>query len=97
MALGGFGADRILTNDQLAERVARGEVRFFLLPAAMTADGQAGAPDGEPLNDNAGWVEEHCKVVPAELWQSTSTQSDDQGMVGMLGGQTLYDCGAAGR
>ncbi len=97
MSLGGFGADRILTNDQLADRVARGEVRFFLLPSAMTADGPAGAPHGELLSDNAGWVQEHCEPVPSELWQSTPAQSADTGSVGMLGGQTLYDCGQTGR
>ena len=97
MSLGGFGADRILTNDQLAERVARGEVRFFLLPTAMTSDGQATSSDDEPLHDNAGWVQEHCRPVPSKLWQSTPSQSDDKGLGGMLDGQTLYDCGQTAR
>ena len=34
MALGGFGADKILTADQLAARVRDGQIRFFLLQGA---------------------------------------------------------------
>ena len=54
MALGGFtGADPILTVDELAQRVAAGEVRFFLL-------------EQRELNDSkyAAWVFAHCTQVP---------------------------------
>ena len=60
MALGGFtGGDPILTVDELAEYVAAGTVRYFLL-----------SPGGNHQNDPTRWVPEHCTPVPPALWQS---------------------------
>ncbi len=83
MALGGFGADPILTTAQLADLVARGDVRFFLIQ-------QMGGPDaaGDPSRDHSAWVRAHCKQVPAQLWQSTTSD---------LQPAALYDCGSASR
>jgi 4-amino-4-deoxy-L-arabinose transferase-like glycosyltransferase len=62
MALGGFtGGDPILTPESLAERVRRGEVRFFLLPPQNTAFGHNGA-----LME---WVRNHGLLVDPALWR----------------------------
>ncbi|MBN1954942.1 MAG: glycosyltransferase family 39 protein [Anaerolineae bacterium] len=60
MALGGFsGGDPILTVEEMAGRVAAGEVRFFLLSAA---DGQQ--------RDLVRWVTGQCTAVPPTAWQA---------------------------
>lgn len=102
MALGGFsGGDNILTAEQLATRVASGEVRFFLLSAQQTPP-NGGAPQGEntpaPGPQNRGnaatqWVMENCSVVNSSLWQSNANAP--QNNIGPGGGlQRLYDCAA---
>lgn len=104
MALGGFGGqDRTLTVDDLAELVARGEVRFFLLEDSMDrgqppgAGAQTGTLQGPSDNEHQQWVKKHCKAVPAKLWQSASSGTSDGGQHKTLNGQTLYDCGSGGR
>jgi 4-amino-4-deoxy-L-arabinose transferase-like glycosyltransferase len=53
MALGGFtGADPILTVDELSQRVADGDVRFFLLEQREPNDSRY-----------AAWVFAHCRQV----------------------------------
>ena len=53
MALGGFtGADPILTVDELSQRVADGDVRFFLLEQREPNDSKY-----------AAWVFAHCTQV----------------------------------
>lgn len=100
MALGGFGGmDPILTVEELAEIVARGEVRFFLLQSGMGppqpsgSNIQNGNLPGPPENDRDRWVTEHCRRVPEESWQSATSSSGNVGPGG-LGGEALYDCGA---
>ncbi|WP_309712082.1 glycosyltransferase family 39 protein [Armatimonas sp.] len=64
MALGGFtGGDPILTPESLAQRVRRGEVRFFLLPPQNTAFGHNGA-----LME---WVRNHGLLVEPALWRDS--------------------------
>jgi 4-amino-4-deoxy-L-arabinose transferase-like glycosyltransferase len=41
------------------------------------------------------WVTQHCKVVPANLWQPASTSSGTGGGFGFGGANQLYDCAAA--
>jgi hypothetical protein len=44
------------------------------------------------------WVTQHCKVVPANLWQPASTSSGTGGGgggFGFSGANQLYDCAAA--
>lgn len=93
MALGGFsGYDPTLTPAQLASRVVRGDVRFFLLPASnLTAPQatalyphQASAFASAPTNALTGWVAQHCSPVAPQLWQT----------VVQLGPLQLFDCGA---
>lgn len=36
------------------------------------------------------WVTQHCTVVPASQWQSST--SDTQNVPGPVGGNQLYDC-----
>ncbi|MBL7065461.1 MAG: glycosyltransferase family 39 protein [Anaerolineae bacterium] len=83
MALGGFtGGDPILTVDELAEYVADGTVRYFLL-----------SPQGNRQHDLTRWVPEHCALVPPALWQSAPGGPPDPGPGGM---PQLFDCGASG-
>jgi 4-amino-4-deoxy-L-arabinose transferase-like glycosyltransferase len=79
MALGGFsGSDPILTADELAERVAGGAVRFFLIP-----------PDGGQQRELTRWVTENCRPVAPELWRPGGP-----GVGGEPGGlPALFDCG----
>jgi 4-amino-4-deoxy-L-arabinose transferase-like glycosyltransferase len=83
MTLGGFsGSDPILTTGQLAALVKSGTVRFFLL----NGFGRGGAGAGQSALIT--WIKQHCKVVSASQWQSTSTSSTSDG----FGGATqLYE------
>lgn len=100
MALGGFsGGDAILSAEQLASKVAAGEVRFFLLSAQQTPPNN-NAPQGENTpalrpqnrgNVSTQWVLENCATVDSSLWQSTpNAQQNNFGPGG--GPQQLYDC-----
>ena len=95
MALGGFGRDRILTADQLADRVAGGVVRFFLLLPPLEQPDQApqvppGQPRGAlggpgPEDDATQWVRDNCQPVPRELWQSPSGETEGSAGAGSDG------------
>ena len=83
MALGGFsGSDPILTTSQLAQLVAQGTIRYFLL------NGSSGGPGGGQ-SSLTSWVTQHCTTVSTSSYQSGSTSSNTGGFGG--GGQ-LYDC-----
>ena len=84
MALGGFtGGDPILTVDELAEYVADGAVRYFLLP-----------PGGGRQHGLTRWVPEHCTLVPPALWQPASSGPGGPPGYGPGGTPQLFDCGA---
>lgn len=93
MAMGGFGgADPILSPAQVAEMVARGEVRFFLLDdleAFRTPGGPAALPE-IPGGDAAGWVRDNCAVVSAE--EIGERETDLRSAMPML----LFDCAREG-
>jgi 4-amino-4-deoxy-L-arabinose transferase-like glycosyltransferase len=87
MALGGFiGSDRIVTAQQLANLVANGTVRFFLLPSISLNNlppqirellGSRGGFGGM-LGQNTDLIQSvntSCTIVPTYLWQSTSSTS----------------------
>ena len=58
MALGGFtGGDPILNREKLADLVAGGAVRFFLV-----------SPQENHQNQLTHWVTEQCVTVPPEEW-----------------------------
>jgi 4-amino-4-deoxy-L-arabinose transferase-like glycosyltransferase len=64
---------------------------------------QQGSPQGSPgeergfsQNETTSWVQDNCQQVPRELWQS-STTSSDQVEDPMLRLQALYDCGTGGQ
>ena len=85
MALGGFtGGDPILTMDELAECVAGGTVRYFLL-----------SPGGNRQNDPTRWVPEHCALVSPALWQSAPSGPGGPPDPGPGGMPQLFDCGAS--
>jgi 4-amino-4-deoxy-L-arabinose transferase-like glycosyltransferase len=85
MALGGFtGGDPILTVDELAEYVAGGAVRYFLLP-----------PGGGRQHGLTRWVPEHCTLVPPALWQSAPSGPGGPLDFGPGGMPQLFDCSAS--
>jgi hypothetical protein len=95
MALGGFsGYDPILSTQRLASRVARGDVRFFLLPisnlsveqAKTLYPGAAGTFTTSYTNSLTRWVSQTCQPVPPGQWKTVATPGPDQ----------LFDCGAPG-
>jgi 4-amino-4-deoxy-L-arabinose transferase-like glycosyltransferase len=56
LPVGGFlGSARILTTEQLSEKVRTGQVRFFLL---------GGDPGGPGANGLSNWVQSSCAAVP---------------------------------
>jgi 4-amino-4-deoxy-L-arabinose transferase-like glycosyltransferase len=93
MAMGGFGgSDPILTLNELETLVKQDTVRFFLLPAMNSQNGpriMIGIQD-TPLT---AWVEQHCQVVPTNLWQSPSTGAGTDGSIESV--NQLYDCATA--
>ena len=103
MAMGGFGgADPILTALDVAELVADGEVRFFLLDGmdapvapAQRRDAQppgaqppaAQPPAGFPGDEVGEWVRENCRVVAPAAWRGESAaQTERPGGAGGAGG-----------
>jgi len=105
MAMGGFtGSDPILTPEELSERVAGGEVRFFWIP--RQEGGLAQQPARGPRSQNAGlldWVYGHCVLrMPGAGSQSPQPPSpagapaNPPGPGGLAAGQpnVLYDCQA---
>lgn len=83
MALGGFtGSDPILSVDELAELVAGGAVRFFLL-----------TPPGGRQADLTRWVAEQCAPVPPQAWQSAPLRQAQGTASGPGGPPQLFDCG----
>jgi 4-amino-4-deoxy-L-arabinose transferase-like glycosyltransferase len=63
MAVGGYlGTDPILTVEQFAGKVARGEVRYVLLGGGL-----------ERANSMSNWIRENGKAVDDELWRSYPT------------------------
>ena len=84
MALGGFtGGDSILTVDELAEYVADGAVRYFLL-----------LPGGDRQHGLTRWIPERCALVPPALWQSAPSGPGGPPGYGPGGALKLFDCGA---
>jgi 4-amino-4-deoxy-L-arabinose transferase-like glycosyltransferase len=92
MAMGGFsGGDPILTTSSLQTLIQNNTVRFFLINAPRTTQGQNGARGGFGGNGQSAslttWISNHCSVVPTSAWQS-STSASRTGQ----GGNQLYDC-----
>ncbi len=87
MPLGGFSSYP-LTTTELASLVANGTLRFFLLTGG-------GMPGGDQRSPVTSWVTQHCKPVPASLWQSSSSSSNAGGDAGPDVGAQLYDCATA--
>jgi 4-amino-4-deoxy-L-arabinose transferase-like glycosyltransferase len=100
-ALGGFaGADPILTPEALAAMIARGEVRYFYVPATA-----AGAESDQPAGlagpggfggfgrgANVEWINAHCAPVPTDQWQSSAPAADAGPFARM---NRLFDCQGA--
>ena len=93
MAMGGFsGSDPILTASSVAQLVAQGKVRFFLL----SGNGGGGAPGRQQSSSVTSWVTQHCSVVSSSKWQSSTSSSSTSSNSGAAnannGGSQLYSC-----
>ena len=107
LTLAGFSSYP-LTTTELASLVAKGRLRFLLLNQMqippqlldqIPEQGQVvqvggGGPGNDQLSAITTWVRQHCKTVPPDLWQSSSTDSSPGGDSGQNGAQ-LYDCATA--
>ncbi|MBI5298209.1 MAG: glycosyltransferase family 39 protein [Chloroflexi bacterium] len=83
MAIGGFsGSDPILSVEEFAEYVARGEVRFVL---SSGSGGPSNRPNGGQ-GDIMTWVQKSCSVVTGLNLGNANPQNPDNGQV------ALYDC-----
>ena len=83
ITLGGFaGRDPVFSTYQLANLVNEGAVRFFLI--------SQGGWGGSTQSESTSWVQDNCKQVSKEQWQSSSTS--EQGRNSERA-PTLYDCG----
>jgi 4-amino-4-deoxy-L-arabinose transferase-like glycosyltransferase len=68
MAMGGYlGTDPILTPEQLARVVERGELRFVML------GGYSLRPVDERQQEFAAWVRRHGKLIDPALWRGTAS------------------------
>jgi 4-amino-4-deoxy-L-arabinose transferase-like glycosyltransferase len=97
MAMGGFsGGDPILTTSKLQTLIHNGTIRFFLISAPRNTSGQNSGRGGfsgfggNRQNALTTWISNHCSVVPASAWQSSTTTTNAN-----LGGNQLYDCASA--
>ena len=84
MALGGFtGGDPILDVAALQDRIAAGEVRFFLL------DGRGGFGGMGGRGELSTWVQSTCAAVPASALGAVAADTNGQ--------SGIYDCAAPSR
>jgi 4-amino-4-deoxy-L-arabinose transferase-like glycosyltransferase len=82
MATGGFsGSDPILTEASLAQLVADGTVRYFLVGGGGPGGG-ASNRGGTSSFSVTSWVQQNCTAVSATAWGGTGTSQ-------------LYACGTA--
>ena len=73
LAAGGFsGNDPILSPEDLAQMVARGDVRFVLLPGAVGA--RRGLNPHSRQGDFIRWVQSNGVPVKDDLWRSLSPE-----------------------
>jgi 4-amino-4-deoxy-L-arabinose transferase-like glycosyltransferase len=81
----------VLDEERLFE--AFSEMMTGTSPDDSTGDTDT-APSSPPFtNESTDWVEENCREVPRELWQSSDLEGSG-GMRGIFGEvQALYDCG----
>lgn len=64
---------------------------------------QSTPQDGPPAHmadflqtETTSWVQDNCKQVPQELWQSSNFDEEEGGWGRMMSAQALYDCGKEG-
>jgi 4-amino-4-deoxy-L-arabinose transferase-like glycosyltransferase len=95
MALGGFsGSDPILTTTELAQMVANGTVRYFLVSGFGNTGGGIG---GNSQSSLTSWVTQYCTAVSSSLYSgSSSSGSGNAGGNGATNsGSQLYVCKAS--
>ena len=84
MAVGGFdGADRILSPEQMASLVKRGEVHYFVM-----ADRGSDATR-QPTDELTAWVRSTCREVPATEWEGPPHRAQAGGDTPEL---VVFDC-----
>lgn len=64
---------------------------------------QSTPQDGPPAHmadflqtETTSWVQDNCKQVPQELWQSSNSEQEEGVWGRMMSAQALYDCGKEG-
>ena len=86
MSLGGFGGrDPVFDADALADLLGEGAVRFFLIQ------------ESERKNEATSWVQDNCERVAQELWQSSISSGQTEGLEEEGALLLLYDCGVGAR
>jgi hypothetical protein len=84
LALGGYqNWDHVLSPDQLAAMVQRGQVHFFYFPSGATRGGGSRSATLDSTSDLVTWVQTSCSIISGP-WASSS------------GGMQLYDCASTG-
>lgn len=100
MALGGFvGGDTTIDAAALRASVARGEVRFFLLPKIAGIRPSAGQGIPQSTADAVNWVRTTCAPVADAAWR-TRPDPPVNPLINpyytLVSGGSLFDCADAG-
>ena len=93
IGMGGFtNSDNAPSVAQLKEWTKNGELRY-VLGSDTNGGGRPGMPGGY-TEQRSNWIADNCTKVPASSYGGTTSQADDGGATGLMGGNVLYDCAA---
>lgn len=93
IGMGGFtNSDNAPSVAQLKEWTKNGELRYVL--GSDTNGGSRPGLSGGYAEQRSDWIADNCTKVPESSYGGTSSQADDDGATGLMGGNVLYDCAA---
>ncbi|MFE1943585.1 ArnT family glycosyltransferase [Streptomyces massasporeus] len=93
IGMGGFtNSDNAPSLAQLSEWAKSGELRYIL--GSDTSGGGRPGQSGGYAEQRSDWIADNCAKVPESSYGGTSSQADDDGATGFMGGDVLYDCAA---
>lgn len=93
IGMGGFtNSDNAPSVAQLKEWAKNGELRYIL--GSDTNGGGRPGLSGGYAEQRSDWIADNCTKVPESSYGGTSSQADDDGGTGFMGGNVLYDCAA---
>lgn len=93
IGMGGFtNSDNAPSVAQLKEWAKNGELRYVL--GSDTNGGGRPGLSGGYAEQRSDWIAGNCTKVPESSYGGTSSQADDDGATGLMGGNVLYDCAA---